>query len=89
MTVFRVLFNMWKYFCNVCSSINDKNLLKVLDKKLIQPRADMRANKEANERKNIAKQEAEKKRKEKEEKEKKEVKFMEQLMRYRVARFPE
>ena len=89
MTVFRVLFNMWKYFCIFCSSINDKNWLKVLDKELIQHRTDVRANKEANERKNIAKQEAEKKRKEKEEKEKKELKFMEQLMRYRVARFPE
>lgn len=83
MTVFRVLFNMWKDFCSFRSSINDENLLKVLDKKLIQHRADVRAKKEANERKKIAKQEAEKRRKEKEEKEKKELKSMEQLMRYR------
>ena len=81
MTVFRVLFNMWKDFCSFRSSVNDENLLKVLDKRLSQHRAEVKAKKEANERRKIAKQEAERKKKEKEEKEKKEVKSMEQLMR--------
>ncbi len=81
MTVFRILFNMWKDFCSFRSSVNDENLLKVLDKRLSQHRAEVKAKKEANERRKIAKQEAERKKKEKEEKEKKEVKSMEQLMR--------
>ncbi|XP_028406218.1 regulator of G-protein signaling 22-like [Dendronephthya gigantea] len=80
MTVFRVLFNMWKDFCSFRSSINDESLLKVLDKRLLQHRAEMKAKKEAQERRKIAKQEAERKKKEKEEKEKKELKSMEQLM---------
>jgi sulfur relay (sulfurtransferase) complex TusBCD TusD component (DsrE family) len=81
MTVFRVLFNMWKDFSSFRSSINDENLLKVLDKRLSQHRAEVKAKKEASERRKLAKQEAERKRKEKEEKEKKELKSMEQLMR--------
>ena len=82
MTVFRVLFNMWKDFCSFRSSINDDNLLKVLEKRLLQHRAEMKAKREAHERRKIAKQEAERKKKEKEEKEKKELKSMEQLMRF-------
>ena len=88
MTVFRVLFNMWKDFCSFRSSINDENLLKVLDKKLTQHRADVKAKKDASERKKLAKQEAERKRKEKEDKEKKEMKSMEQLMRFGYTAFP-
>ena len=82
MTVFRVLFNMWKDFCSFRSSIDDGNLLKVLEKRLSRHRAEAKAKKEASERKKIAKQEAERKKKEREEKEKKELRSMEQLMRY-------
>ena len=80
MTVFRVLFNMWKDFSSFRSSINDENLLKVLDKRLSKHRAEVKAKKEASERRKIARQEAERKKKEREEKEKKELKSMEQLM---------
>ena len=84
MTVFRILFNMWKDFCNFRSSVSDENLLRVLDKRLLQHRAEVKAKKEANEKKKLAKQEAEKKKKEKEEKDKKELRSMEQLMRYKL-----
>lgn len=77
---------MWKDFCSFRSSINDESLLKILDQRLTQHRTELRAKKEANERKKLAKQEAEKKKKEKEEKEKRELKSMEQLMRWENIR---
>ena len=81
MTVFRVLFNMWKEFCSFRSTMKDGSLLEVLEKKLLQHRIEVRQKREASERKKLAKQEAEKKRKEKEEKERKDLKSVEQLVR--------
>lgn len=81
MTVFRVLFNMWKEFCTFRSTVKNESLLEVLEKKLQQHRLEVRMKREASEKRKLAKQDAEKKRKEKEEKERKELKSMEQLVR--------
>lgn len=63
------------------------NLLEILEERLQRHRVETKAKRDAQERKKIAKMEADKKKKEKEEKEKRELRSMDQLVKY-VCLYP-
>ncbi|XP_032220371.2 uncharacterized protein LOC5519668 isoform X2 [Nematostella vectensis] len=87
MTVFRVLFNHWKEFVAYRSKANPANqtLLQHLEDQLRKQRADVRAKREASERRRMARLSAERRRKDKEERERKRMEDLASLFSLETA----
>ena len=74
MTVFRVLYNHWKDYNVYRSRIPEgRNALQFLSEQLRKHRADIKAKKDASERRRLARLSAERRKKEKEERDKKRI----------------
>ena len=83
MTVFRVLYNHWKEYILHRSKVPEgQSTLEFLSEQLRKHRADIKAKKDASERRRLARLSAERKKKEKEERDKRRI---EDLTRYFIV----